>query len=400
MLTRTFVFQDSKIEQVNTDSRVIEVSQQQHYQEQIGYGFVTEADRNQSDALQIPELNAGFERAKNYKKDTKILADEYGCYVEQGEVFPLCFKTDVSRAGNYDVTVTFYGSGQVTIYAGFRRLVHKMYYAKEDVHTCQFTLNVCDVIPKGKNCLYEHRCIDIALLGKDVRLQRLFYQKCNIPTIYLAGDTMVADYSAEYPFESLRSITGWGQVFPMFLTKNVALSNQAQADMNVDTFRAEGYYANIQAHMRLGDYLILHFSGVHEAMQEEMLGVGEYRVCLAGMIEEARAMGAYPILVTPLLDEKDDKLLVMQEKYTIVCMDLGEVYRVPVLNLTDYSLMQQYEDGLQENEAYQLAVHIIEIYRALADKTKIAAYNRLAGYLMEPQDVTARKENRNKKKRA
>lgn len=211
---------------------------------------------------------------------------------------------------------------------------------------------------------------------------------------------MVADYLAQYPFDSVRSIAGWGQMFSLFLTNNVALSNQAQAGMNVDTFRAEGYYANIQAHMRLGDYLILHFSGMHEDVQEEMLGVGEYRVCLAGMIEEARAMGAYPILVTPLLDEKDDKLLVMQEKYTIVCMDLGEVYRVPVLNLTDYSLAQQYEEGLQEDEAYQLAVRVVELYRALADKTKIAAYNRLANYLIEPQDITARKENRNKKKRA
>lgn len=400
MLTRTFVFQDSQKEQVNTDSRVIEVSEQQHYQEQVGYGFVTEVDRSQSEALQIPELNVGFERAKDCKEETKILADENGCYVEQGDVFPLCFKADVSRAGNYDVAVTFYGSGQVTIYAGFRKLVHKAYYANKGEHTCQFTLNVCDVIPKGKDCLYEHRCIDIAVLGKDVRLQKFFYQNCKIPTVYLAGDTIVADYPAEYPFDTVKSIAGWGQIFPLFLAKNVSLSNQAQSGMNVDTFRTEGYYANIQAHMRLGDYLILHFSGIHGDVQKEMLGVGEYRVCLAGMIEEARAMGAYPILVTPLLDEKDDKLLVMQEKYTIVCMDLGEVYRVPVLNLMDYSLVRQYEDGLQEDEAYQLVVHIIETYRTLADKTKIAAYNRLAGYMMEPQDITARKADRNKKKRA
>lgn len=404
MYAKTFVFQKfyEKEEKVNTDSRIIEVVAGQLYQTGLGYGFVTEENRNQEELLQIAELNAGFaviDDRNAWREATEVCADEYGCYV-RNRMFPLCFKADVTRVGNYEITVKLYGKGDIYLFSGERRLSFLESLATEQEIICNFSMNVCDMIPKGKTCLYEHRSVDIAIVGEYVRLQEICIKQQKCPTLYIAGGSMATGRIAGYPYEPHNCRCGWGQMLSMYLKPGITVSNQAHEDMTTESFRTEGHYAIIQSHMKLGDYLLLQFAPNNKE---------GYRADLVGYVEETRAMGAYPILVTPLpqtiqIKEKENTQDEFEE-YAQVCRELGTMYRVPVIDLYGKGKTLALEsmdyfcpaDVKETNDygAYRLAGYIVEQYLGEFEKRKHTdAYSKLAGFMKrevmvwEPQKKT------------
>lgn len=397
MYAKTFVFQTKTNEKVNTDSRITEVTTNQLYQTNSGFGFVSEQNRNQEELLQLAELNSGFEKSRYTDEETQICADENGCYVNNIGV-PLIFKADVTHCGNYLVTVTMYGKGEVLIFSGERRLQLKKCIHENEQVVSEFTTNVCDRIPQGKNCLYENRSIDISIIGTDIRLQKIDIKLQKCPTLYIAGDTNAMDHIAEYPYEAEYSYGGWGQMIPNFLKSGIAVSNHAQANMSMENFKAEGHYANIQAHIRLGDYLMLQFS-VSQGYDSD-----RYKEGLIGYIEEFRAMGVYPILVTPPYENMCDE---QKKKQFQICADLcreiGEQYRVPVVDLYVRSkkIMQQlgYEEAakyyypesdsdINDCGAYCMAGMIADEYAKMyQNKRKMDAYSKLCGFLIPQTEI-------------
>lgn len=401
MQGKTFVFKGKYGEKLNTDSHVTYVTEEDLYHSSKGYGFVTEDNIAVEESLQIPELNSGF-RKKDDANDTNYIdSDEFGCGVTFGSRVPLCFKIDVVRLGNYEVSVTFAGEGEILIFTGARRLVYKVQLSGWDSKCFSFTTNVCDMIPGGINCLYEHRSLDIVLVGDAVRLQQITYKSMNCPTVYLAGDSSVMDKTAYYPYSPSESYGGWGQMMPCFFKKGVSVSNHSQAGLNIESFRLEGYFAIIKAHLRLGDYLMIHFSK-EEDDNGAPCTLDDYRLGMIEYLEETRAMGAYPIIVTPFcrntwqagIERYQDK----QNSYAQICREIGRTYSVPVIDLHKYSKefitcggekeSQAYfmiEDNYNLNDygAYKMAQLVHDAYADLMRHVRADAYAKLAGYLIE-----------------
>ncbi len=390
------------------------------YTREKGFGFVTEKNRRDDSLLQIAELNGGFDVPYWYRGEslTEIRQDQWGCYVDSAEavarveaeperLIPLCFKADVEEPGNYEVELVLHGGGEISVFAGPRRLVCRKCAAGEETWRCRFLLNVCDIIPRGKERSFARRSIDVAVIGRQVRLSAVSFKRIDCPTLYIAGDSTVTDQPGEYPYAPGTSYAGWGQMIGCCLPEGAAVSNHAHSGLTVESFRTEGHYAIVREYIRPGDYLMLQF-GHNDQKLMHLQAEGGYRDGLIRYVEEARQAGAYPILVTPPARNswKADGSTYndLLEKYAEVCIGLGRQYQVPVIDLHGLSMDWIKKSGLEavkayfyprdythtnDYGAYKMAGFVTADYRRAAQEAAAEgrkdgeAYRRLAGQMVE-----------------
>ena len=126
-----------------------------------------------------------------------------------------------------------------------------------------------------------------------------------------------------------------GQMLPAYLNGKIAVSNHAHSGQTVETFRAEGHYAIIQAHIRFGDYLMIQFAHNDQKLANLRAKEG-YMEALCRYIEETLAIGAYPILVTPVCRNTwrvSGVYADFLEEYAQACKLAAARYQIPVIDL-------------------------------------------------------------------
>lgn len=119
-------------------------------------------------------------------------------------------------------------------------------------------------------------------------------QKDELPTIFLAGNSTVVDEGSE-PW------CGWGQVFPSFFTKDIAVANYAESGEAANTFVSSKRFAKLLTKMKKGDYLFIEFG--HNDQKQKGEGKGpytSYKSDLKYLADQAKLKGATPILVTSM----------------------------------------------------------------------------------------------------
>ncbi|MCM1025459.1 MAG: GDSL-type esterase/lipase family protein [Roseburia sp.] len=330
---------------------------------------------------------------------------------EKGRI-PLIFKADVPHAGNYRVTVALRGlksAEELLIFIGCRRLgylggangkpidktvgipqgtekdaapepesrmsiceaenslcVEGQYTSSDTsagahfegdseisqstVFTRSFTVNVCDIVPRGQTACFENKSINIAILVDRPKISSLRIEEFSCPTLYIAGDSTVTDQSAEYPYEPGACYSGWGQMLPAFLDGRIAVSNHAHSGLTTASFRSEGHYDIVRRFLRPGDYFFLQF-GHNDQKLQELLAEGGYRENLLRYIGECRQVGVYPVIVTPLARNSwkgnDGTYNDLLAEYAAVCRRTGEQEGVPVLDLHARSVEYILREGLE-----------------------------------------------------
>ena len=113
------------------------------------------------------------------------------------------------------------------------------------------------------------------------------------PTIFLCGNSTVVDQENE-PWAS------WGQMLPRFLTDKISVANHAESGLSANTFISGNRLKKIMSQIKKGDYVFVEFG--HNDQKQKGPGKGAYysfMTSLKTFIDEARARGAYPVLVTP-----------------------------------------------------------------------------------------------------
>lgn len=359
-------------------ANVIGVAAEDLYQPGKGYGFVTEQNRREQELLKISEINAGFDTVYWYREEdlTHIQNDVEGCFLDsaselselekkagekmEGEKrrIPLCFKMDVPRQGNYKVTVTIKTQeelGEVLIFTGRRRLGFRGCIPAGSTFKHTMVINVCDIVPRGKERIYTDKSLDITIVADRPRISALSVVEVQCPTIYIAGDSTVTDQSAEYPYAPGTSYSGWGQMITAWLKDGIAVSNHAHSGLTTDSFRKEGHYAVVDQYSKPRDFFFFQF-GHNDQKLEDLKARGGYQTNLARYIGECREKGAYPLLVTPVARNSwkgnEGGYNDLLEEYAASCHELGEATETPVLDLHRVSMDFIIEKGLEDVKAY------------------------------------------------
>lgn len=146
--------------------------------------------------------------------------------------------------------------------------------------------------------------------------------------VHTIGDSTVQFWPpANYPK------TGWGQVIPYFFDSNkVVFHNEAVGGASSKSYY-EKYWTNTLRHISAGDVTFIQF-GINDMNlkpdfhTEPMTTFKEY---LAKYVAETKAKGAYPILITPMVENK----LVDGSRgdYPLAIRQLANLLRIPLIDL-------------------------------------------------------------------
>lgn len=189
------------------------------------------------------------------------------------------------------------------------------------------------------------------------------YQK--VTTIYLIGDSTVADYSLENDYDSKRyPLVGWGQVFqPFFVSDSlkhvehllgkvdqVKIDDRAKGGRSTRTFFQEGRWSAIYKILQKGDVVMMQFGHNDGAVNkpERYVDIQGYKEFLRLFIDQTRQKGAVPILLTPVARNypwKDGKLHNVHGEYPQAAKEVAVELDVKLIDLNELSMAHFSEKG-------------------------------------------------------
>ena len=153
--------------------------------------------------------------------------------------------------------------------------------------------------------------------------------------VVLAGDSTVAPYVATaYP------MCGWGAHLGAALTARCRATaplhvvDLAKNGATTESHRAEGLWEAVLDATAPGDLVLLQF-GHNDQKHEHLSARGGYTENLSRMLTEVRALGAHPVLCTPVARRHyaDGRLLRTHGDHPAAVSALAERADVPLLDL-------------------------------------------------------------------
>lgn len=202
----------------------------------------------------------------------------------------------------------------------------------------------------------NYKIATIAFLG--VLVLSAFSFKSKVTTIYLIGDSTVADYSLEKDYENKRfPQVGWGQVFQPFFQKDslklvknilgnakeVKIDDRAKGGRSTRTFFQEGRWAAVYKALQKGDVVMMQFghNDSSEEKTERYVNIEGYKEFLRLFINQTREKGATPIVLTPVARNypwKDGKLSNVHGEYPQAAKDVAKELNVKLIDLNELSM--------------------------------------------------------------
>jgi len=123
------------------------------------------------------------------------------------------------------------------------------------------------------------------------------------PTLWVIGDSTASVYAS-----TLYPRMGWAQPLQDYFTPACAtVSDRAISGRSSKSFFDEGAWATVRAGLRAGDYVLIQFGHNDEKSEDPTRFTepfGSFQQYLSIYIEEARASGATPVLLTPIQRNK------------------------------------------------------------------------------------------------
>lgn len=304
---------------------------------------------------------------------------------------PFFFSVDVPE-GNYLVKVVL-GSrdaeSNTTVKAESRRLMLKNIETKKGQFiTHEFAVNIRNtrisetesvkIKPREIGKLIWDNKLTLEFNGVNPSVQSIEIKSAdNLVTLFLAGNSTVVDEANE-PW------CGWGQAFPLFFTSKVAIANYAESGEAANTFVSSKRFAKLLTKIKKGDYLFIEFG--HNDQKQKGEGKGpytSYKSDLKYLVDETRAKGAIPVLVTSMHRRSFDengKVINTHGEYPNAVRLLAKEENVPLIDLNNMS-KELYEawgvEGSKKAFVHYPAGTFPDQDKALEDNTH---FNPYGGY--------------------
>lgn len=320
----------------------ISVKAEDLYQEARGYGF-----------LEPSAGGYGWDRftgtggfnpagAGRKKMEAALTDSEYGVQLP-GSGVPLRFRIAVPEKGVYAVSVTIRGGKEglrgLNLYSNRRNLVKRDITADPgSTFTYRYYVHVCEYIPVVGEPMKLDSSIYVSVLGENARLSAISVQKSQAPTLFIAGDSLVGDYDAVFPYNPLINGGSWGQNILQYFD-GLAVCNQAHGGMTTSCFRDDGHWEIVARNIQPGDIFMMQF-GHNDQKRRNLKAFGQYAANLRWYIKQVRDRGAYPIIVTSMsrIPSRDgDGYYDLLEEYAASCLRVGQECHVPVIDLHAFS---------------------------------------------------------------
>jgi lysophospholipase L1-like esterase len=155
-----------------------------------------------------------------------------------------------------------------------------------------------------------------------------------VVTIFLAGDSTCAP-----KLQEKRPETGWGEMLGQhFKNGRVRIENRAMNGRSTKTFLSEGRWQAIIDELKRGDYVFVQFGHNDQSKDkgERYTPPDDYRRNLIRFVDEVRAKGGHPILLTPVMRrrfDKNGKFYDTHGEYPSIVRAVANEYKVPLIDM-------------------------------------------------------------------
>lgn len=182
-----------------------------------------------------------------------------------------------------------------------------------------------------------------------------------ITTIYLIGDSTMADYANNYDqdkdyMKTRYPVTGWGQVFQQFMasdslikvnniikTDSAFVDDRARGGRSTRTFFQEGRWRSVYQNLKKKDLVIMQFghNDAAETKTERYVNIEGYKEFLRLFVTQSKEKGAIPIILTPVARNypwKDEKLQNVHGEYDQAPKDIATELNAMLIDLNQKSM--------------------------------------------------------------
>lgn len=271
----------------------------------LGYSALAQAAEPYKIGFDAAPERYSRERGHGYEPGAELQAGPQGLS-SKGQ--PFFYSVDLP-AGNYRVSLDFgdAAAGAGTVRAELRRLMLEDTTARRS-----FTVNVrTPDIPAGagleagrvalkapRETIEEAWAWDAKLTlefsGNKQGLRAMTIAPVKVPTLFLLGDSTVADQSQE-PYAS------WGQMLPRFFKPGLAVANHAESGETLRDSLARRRLDKIVSALQPGDTVLLQFG--HNDQKQIKAGSGDtasYSAELRQHVQAVRARGGVAVIVSSM----------------------------------------------------------------------------------------------------
>ncbi|HMO60988.1 MAG TPA: glycosyl hydrolase family 28 protein [Ferruginibacter sp.] len=184
-----------------------------------------------------------------------------------------------------------------------------------------------------------------------------FLQPDRKPVLFLAGDSTMADKPLEGNPER-----GWGQYLPKYLNDDILVENHAVNGRSTKSFIALNHWEKLITRVQQGDFVMIQF-GHNDSKQDDSTRYAPaatlYKDNLVRMVNEVKAKGATPILLTPVMRRKFDaqgKFVDQHGEYPDVVRAVAKTLNVQLIDLHQLSKELIEKEGVENSK--RLFLHI------------------------------------------
>lgn len=164
--------------------------------------------------------------------------------------------------------------------------------------------------------------------------------------IFMAGNSTMADK----PFKDGNPEKGWGQILPLYFTKNVIIENHAKNGRSTKSFIDEGRWDSLLNRVKPGNYVIIEF-GHNDAKQDDPKRFADarttYRENLIRFIHDVWNRQGIPVLATPIVRRRftrEGEFYDVHGEYPVVVREIAAELQVLLIDLhaSSEALLKQY----------------------------------------------------------
>jgi len=198
------------------------------------------------------------------------------------------------------------------------------------------------------------------------------------PRIFMIGDSTMANKPLIDNPER-----GWGQLFPVFFEPGVEIKNYAMNGRSTKSFINEHRWDSVLAQLKPGDWVMIQFGHNDQKISDSNRYAAPhttYKQNLVRFVQEARAKGANPVLLTPAMRRKfDDKgnFVDQHGEYPDVVREVAAANKVPLIDLhksTEALLVQHGVEGSVKLFKTTPAGHYSTLPDGVEDNTHFNTY--------------------------
>ncbi|WP_308367746.1 MULTISPECIES: cellulose binding domain-containing protein [unclassified Microbulbifer] len=211
--------------------------------------------------------------------------------------------------GSYRVAMRFDTgySGDLEVFAESRRRMFTSPQQSASADRCvDFLVDVRD--PEGEPYQSDHGTsgLNLRITKGTGALTALSASPVTSPrTLFIAGDSTVADQLPQLWAPAESRYTGWGQFIPAYFGNDISISNYADSGEGTAAFRTDGggLWNRINARLNPGDWVMIQLGHNDKTTSGSL-----YRSRITNMVTAIRSKGANPILITPMIRNTGDPL--------------------------------------------------------------------------------------------